>query len=194
MEVNVYDFDKTIYNGDSTIDFYKYSLKNTPSIIVFLPKQLLYIVLYKLKIVKKEKMKETFFSFLKYIKDIDKEINCFWRINDKKIKEWYKNSNHKNDIIISASPEFLLKPCCDKLEVKKLIASKVNKQTGKFESNNCYGKEKVSRLFKDFPNIKIAKMYTDSYSDLPLLEIAKEGFIVKKNEITKYESSEKRTE
>ena len=31
--MNVYDFDGTIYNGDSTIDFYIYALKSKPSII-----------------------------------------------------------------------------------------------------------------------------------------------------------------
>ena len=27
--MNVYDFDRTIYDGDSTIDFYLYSIKKT---------------------------------------------------------------------------------------------------------------------------------------------------------------------
>ena len=33
MEVNTYDFDKTIYNGDSTIDFYIFCLKKEITII-----------------------------------------------------------------------------------------------------------------------------------------------------------------
>lgn len=39
--MNVYDFDKTIYNGDSTIDFYLYSLRKKPQLYdIFLIKLL----------------------------------------------------------------------------------------------------------------------------------------------------------
>ena len=38
--INVYDFDKTIYNGDSTIDFYLFCLKKKFSIILLLPLQI----------------------------------------------------------------------------------------------------------------------------------------------------------
>lgn len=31
--MNVYDFDKTIYAGDSTIDFYLFCLKRQPAIL-----------------------------------------------------------------------------------------------------------------------------------------------------------------
>ena len=30
--MNVYDFDKTIYDGDSSVDFYKFSLKRHPKL------------------------------------------------------------------------------------------------------------------------------------------------------------------
>ena len=44
--MNVYDFDKTIYDGDSTIDFYFYCLKKHPKIILCLPIQLYAAVKY----------------------------------------------------------------------------------------------------------------------------------------------------
>ena len=43
MQVNLYDFDKTIYDGDSTIDFYLFCLKKKLSIIQYLP---LFIILF----------------------------------------------------------------------------------------------------------------------------------------------------
>lgn len=35
--MNVYDFDKTIYDGDSTADFYMFSLKRHKMILTLLP-------------------------------------------------------------------------------------------------------------------------------------------------------------
>ena len=33
MKVNIYDFDKTIYDGDSGYDFYKYMLRRRPFLV-----------------------------------------------------------------------------------------------------------------------------------------------------------------
>ena len=35
--MNIYDFDGTLYDGDSTFDFILYSLKKHPSLLRFLP-------------------------------------------------------------------------------------------------------------------------------------------------------------
>ena len=59
-----------------------------------------------------------------------------------------------SDLIISASPEFLLKPICGILGIKHLIASKVSPVDGKYTGKNCHGKEKVRR-FKQLYNEKI---------------------------------------
>lgn len=186
MKVDVYDFDKTIYDGDSSVDFYLFCLKRKPLIIIYLPMQVGAIILYKLKMLTKERMKECFFAFFRLMKGIDNLVIDFWNVNDKKLKSWYLKQNHSQDVIISASPEFLLKPCCDKLKVKKLIATKVDKLTGRFNSKNCYGQEKVKRFNEEMPDAIISSMYSDSYSDRPLLELANEGFIVKKDVISKY--------
>ena len=58
MKVNVYDFDGTIYDGDSTIDFYLFCLKKKNSICRYLVKQVFYMFLYLIKVVDKTKMKE----------------------------------------------------------------------------------------------------------------------------------------
>ena len=71
MKVNIYDFDGTIYDGDSTLDFYMFCLKKNIKIFILLPKQLFYIFLYKINIKNKNQMKEVFFSFLNYIDNID---------------------------------------------------------------------------------------------------------------------------
>ena len=60
---------------------------------------------------------------------------------------FYLDKKNNTDIIISASPEFLLKPVSKKLKFK-LIATKVDKKRGLFLGKNCYGKEKVKRWKK----------------------------------------------
>lgn len=182
MKIDVYDFDKTIYDGDSTIDFYLYCIRKEISLLKFIPIQILYFIKYKLKLVKKKKFKEKFFSFLCRIENIDKYIVDFWEENEKKIRyEMIKKTDNKK-YIISASPEFLLEPILKRLENFELIASKVNKENGKFESENCYGEEKVKRLNDEVnEEFEIENFYSDSNSDEYLAEISQNSYLVRKN-------------
>ena len=184
--INAYDFDKTIYDGDSSVDFYLYCLKRNKKVLLSLPIQIYGLILYILGIIEKTEFKEYVFSYLKRIDDIDKYIKDFWKINYKKIKKWYLDQKEKSDVIISASPEFLLKSLEKKLNVK-VIASKVNKKTGKFESKNCHDYEKIQRYQNETKNeYNIKKFYSDSIkSDYPMLEYAKEAYHVNKNEVKK---------
>lgn len=185
--MNVYDFDKTIYDGDSTLDFYLFSLKKKPTIIKYLPMQLFAFFRYVFGIYTKLQFKEKFYSFLKGIDNVDNIIEKFWEEKACKIKEWYMLVKCDSDLIISASPEFLLQPICKKIGVKNLIASKVNKSTGVCEEENCYGKEKVVQLKKKFSNIEIEEFYSDSLSDEPLAEIAKSAYIVSGRKIIEWD-------
>ena len=183
--MNVYDFDKTIYDGDSTLDFYIFSIKKNLLLLRYFPKQFSGIILYYLKVINKERYKEFFFSFLNGIKNIDDEIKKFWEKNEKKIKNWYLNQKNEKDVVISASPEWLLKPITDKLEIN-LIATKVDKRIGKFNSLNCYGNEKVKRFKEKFPNEEIENFYSDHHSDTPMFLISKNAWIVKGEKIEKW--------
>lgn len=186
--INGYDFDGTIYDGDSSVDFTLYCIKRKPSILKKIPIQLKGIVLYKLKIKDKDYMKENLFSYLSLIDNIDEYIDDFWNSHYKKIKDWYIKQKKSTDVIISASPEFLLKPLEKKLKVGKVIATKVNKKTGKFESKNCHDYEKINRFEKEYKKNTINEFYSDSIkADKAMLDYAKTGYIVNKNEITRYE-------
>ena len=123
MKINLYDFDKTIYDGDSTRDFFFFELERHPLIFFTLFETGFFGLLYLLHVVSKTKMKEHFYKFLKHIKNIDAEVIAFWRIKDSKIKKFYRDKDHEHDIIISASPEFLLKPVAKKYGFK-FITSK----------------------------------------------------------------------
>ncbi|BBK78366.1 MULTISPECIES: HAD-IB family phosphatase [Clostridium] len=181
--MNVYDFDKTIYDGDSTLDFYFFSLKKSPMLIRFLPIQIIGFIKYMFGMYSKLQFKEKFYSFLKGIKDVDSMVELFWNENQDKIKDWYLKSKEESDVIISASPEFLLNTICRRIGIKHLIASEVNKNTGICEGENCYGEEKVLRFKKYFEKGEIKKFYSDSLSDAPISLMASERYIVSGNNI-----------
>ena len=145
MEMNIYDFDKTIFPRDSTADFYFFMLARKPGILRFLPGQFYHFVRFRLKKIDKTAFKEKFYVFLTGIGDTEKWIVRFWDKNEKKIGEWYLSQKRDDDIVISASPEFLLEEICRRLGVR-LIASRVDPKTGKYTGFNCYGEEKLLRL------------------------------------------------
>lgn len=188
MKYYLYDFDGTIYDGDSSVDFFKFCLKKNKALYKMLPKLAINYLAYKSKNITDTELKEYVFSFLKNFKNIDKVVKEFWETHESKIKNFYLEKKHDQDIIISASPEFLLKPICEKLKVKDLIASDVDKTTGKFKKPNNRGEAKVKEFYKKYPNAEILEMYSDSLHDKPLLDLAKKSYFVKKNKLYDYKT------
>lgn len=184
--MNVYDFDNTIYDGDCSIDFFLYSIKKHPKLIFNIPKIVIGFFLNWLNVIDRKSLKEIYFSFVKNIKDIDDLIFCFCKEHEFKIKKWYLMQHKKDDVIISASPEFLVATICNNIGIKNVIASNVDKYTGQFISENCYGEMKVVYLHDRFSDILIDNFYSDSISDLPLAKIAKNAYIVKGDKILKW--------
>ena len=184
--MNVYDFDNTIYDGDSTADFYLFCLKRHKRIAALSPSLLCAVIKYYVfKRGSKTQMKEVMYRFLTKI-DAERDIADFWKTHLKNIKGWYKAQQKADDVIISASAYFLLKPACDALGIKHLIASNVDVHTGKYSGINCHGEEKV-RLFKEKIGGEIDSFYSDSHSDDPLAKISKKAFMVKGDKIEKWE-------
>ena len=119
--MNVYDFDQTIYNPDSSYSFFLYCLKKYPSAVLPpLPKTLIYCVRYGMKRIKTKELKQQLFSFLRSIQDIDSVVADFWDEHRGGIGQWYLNQKREDDVIISASPYFLLRPIAKELGVKFL--------------------------------------------------------------------------
>ncbi|MEG0239388.1 MAG: HAD-IB family phosphatase [Anaerorhabdus sp.] len=184
--MNVYDFDETIYDGDSTRDFVFYLVKKYPKTLLVLPKVGIKGIRYVLKNISKTEFKTNVYSMFKYIPNIDKELELFVDNHMHCIKRWYIEQQKEDDVIISASPEFLLQPFMDKLGIRYLIASKVNKFTGEYRGLNCYGEEKVVRFDQELNRNDIDKFYSDSYSDDPMAKLAKQAFLVKGNQLVKW--------
>ncbi len=183
--MNIYDFDDTIYDGDSSIDFFKFCLERNKKNYARLLMIGCCYLLYMFKFITKEQLKSKFFGIVSNFEDIDKEVDIFWEKNEIKIKEFYLEKRKSTDIIISASPDFLLVPIASKLGFN-LIATKVDKKTGVLLGHNCYGKEKVKRL-SEMGISSCDKFYSDSLSDYPVSQLADKAFIVKRDEILDWE-------
>jgi phosphoserine phosphatase len=173
--MNVYDFDHTLYQGDSSLDFFFFTLRRKPYLAVLLPLQLWGIVLYILRLISKETMKSYFFMFVRFI-SVETVVARFWKKNAHKIARWY--IWQEGDVIISASPEFLLEPVAREYLRCALIASKIDPKTGVYNGKNCYGEEKVRRFRAHYPHEEIGRFYSDSLSDAPLAAIARQSFMV----------------
>ena len=69
--MNIYDFDETIYDSDSTKDFYFYCLKKYPKILLSVPIMAWTFFLYILGVKTKTQFKEKMYRFLTYVPDED---------------------------------------------------------------------------------------------------------------------------
>lgn len=178
MLCNVYDFDNTIYAGDSTTDFYRYCLLRHPRMWLELPVVAWMGLGMATRRIDKTCAKERIYRFLRLLPDVEAEVTAFWRTHRARLKPWYLAQRADTDVIISASPEFLLAPVCRELNVT-LMASRVDAKTGAYTGVNCHGEEKVRRLFEALPACQADAFYSDSLSDAPLAKIARRAFLVK---------------
>ena len=176
--MNGYDFDNTILRGDSTALFCLYCLRHYPRLWLTLPAQAVNGVLFALKIRKKQDFKQRLLSFLAHIDDVDGAVDAFWAKAFHRIKPFYAQTHRADDLIISASPEFLIAPACKRLGVA-YMGSPVDRHTGIFHGANCHGAEKVRRFREACPDAQIDDFYSDSHSDDPLAQIARCAYLVK---------------
>lgn len=187
--MNVYDFDNTILRGDSTARFFAYCLLHRPKMWLDIPGQTVNAALFIMKIRSKQVFKERMLHFLARIGDVDQTVADFWERNFERIKPWYFEKHRADDVVISASPEFLIRPACEKLNIRYIMGSPVDKYTGKFSGLNCHGREKVRRFYEAFPGGEIGEFFSDSRSDAPLAELSQTAWLVKGEKLLPWSDS-----
>ena len=185
--MNVYDFDRTLFPGDSSMHFWAFCKSKYPKIWFHFPGGITKMGLYKLHFFNWAQVMEKFFSFMRYVPDPRAEIEEFWDLNVNKIYPWYKELHRDDDIIISASPHFLIDPIARRLGVR-CIATDMNIDTYKINGVDCTGIEKLRQFKKEYPNEKIDNFYSDSFLDTPLAKFAEKAYMVnKKGELTEWD-------
>ena len=180
--MDVYDFDNTIYRGDSTADFILYCYLHRPKSLLSLPRTAVCGLLYVLRLMPKLTFKQNLYHMFVYIDDMESFVAQFIDSHTDHIKEWYNRQQKDDDVVISASPEFVIVPFCRKIGINTAMASRVDMHTGKYDGINCHGEEKVLRYRSVYGDTPIQEFYSDSRSDTPLAKISERAYLVKGNE------------
>lgn len=186
--MNVYDFDKTIYSKDCTVDFLFYSLKKKPSLVKYLPGMLYGIIAHKLGWIDRKAMKQWFYNYIKDIDDIDKDINDYWDLHINEMNSFYFEKQKEDDLVISASATYMVSVAMERMGIKHLIATDVDKYTGEVLSSHCKGAEKVVRMVEAGYKLEdMDEFYSDSYTDVYLAREAKKAFLIKNGKVTEWD-------
>ncbi len=187
--MNVYDFDNTIYDGESVLHFFFFYIKKTPYLVKYIPKVFYALLKYKMGKITVEQALSDYAPFVedyfKSIPDIRADAVVFWDMHMKNIKPFYKEIQKEDDVIVTASPECTMDEICKRLGIKHCVGSIINEESGKIE-RLCMRSRKVPAFLEAFPDAEIDNFYTDSpKNDAPLIELAKNAYCVKGNRITK---------
>lgn len=186
--MNVYDFDNTIYRGESGKDLFIYYLKKDPRLLAALPWGLGCIIRYETGKLSIEQIYEKYAgvieNYTRSIADVDADVQDFWNKNSNKIKSFYLRQRRDDDIIISACLDVVLAEICKRLNIKNYIGSQTDLESRKL-LKFCYRETKVELFKEKYPDAVIDNFYTDSYNDKPMIELAKNAYLVRGNRIIK---------
>ena len=186
--MNVYDFDNTIYRGESVLDYFFFYIKKTPYLIKYIPKVFYALYRYKRGQMTVEAALEKYAGFvedyLKNIEDLDADAKEFWDGHMHKIKPFYKTLQREDDVIVTASPESSMREICRRLGVRHCVGSVIDGDTGKIV-RLCMRSHKIPAFLEAFPEAHVENFYTDSpKNDAPLIVMADHAFVVKGDKIT----------
>ena len=191
--MRVFDFDGTIYDGESLFDLYLYSARHDPKVFRFIAPVLRYAVKYKLGRATLEQMEygvdrmaEGYLTELnrsRRVASVEQLVNDFWDRNYPRIKPWYQPE--PNDVILTASFDLTVGEACRRLGVRNLVASKVDMETMKVTYLN-FNTNKARRFRELYgPDAVVDEFYTDSKFDQPMIDMARRAFMVKGDTITR---------
>ena len=191
MLIDVYDFDGTIYDGDSTVDFTRFCLRRHPSLLLALPRFAWVCLRLAAGRAGLREMKSVLFSEMARRFSLEDEARQFWQQPKTRAKlgAWFETTPRDVPIVIaSASPEFELRHAAALLGVETLIGTRCDTATGLLTGPNCKGEEKLRRMEEAVGPYTIRAMYTDSVkSDGPLLRKAQQGYILRHGAVSRYD-------
>lgn len=182
--MNVYDFDKTIFYPDSSYTFFLYCLRKYPGAVLGrFPAMAAAALRYACGTIATKELKETLFAFLLRLDEPETVVKRFWDEHFSGVGEWYLAQKRPDDLIITASPEFLVEEAAARLGVR-VIGTRMDIRSGRIEGENCHDEEKVRRFRAAFPQARIDAFYSDSHSDDPLAALAARAYLVKKGKLS----------
>lgn len=184
--MKVFDFDNTLYRGESSLDFSLYMIRTHKKILLYLPVIMANTISYKLCLVDKDKLGAEISKYMKLIirdkHEIRRLVKTFWQTHADRLDTDMLRRVKPNDLIITAGPDFLLDGIRDRLGTQNIISSEVDLDRIEILHFN-FKDNKVSRFRELYGDAKIDAFYTDSYNDRALMEISEKVFLVKKGKI-----------
>lgn len=180
--MNGYDFDNTIYDGESLLDFFFFCLSKDKRLLLCFPVVIKNLFLYAVQYIELEDVLKDAdkYSYL-YVdnKDfISYLVEEFWKKNKYKLKKKYLDKITNDDVIITACPNFLIDGIRDMLNTQNIISSVIS-ENGKIDFL-CF-KENKYKKFIELYNKPLDCFYTDSYNDVSMLLHANNSYIVRGN-------------
>lgn len=186
-----FDFDGTVTNKDSLLEFIKYS-KGALAFYKGFIINIHYLIAYKMKIITNQKAKEKIISHFFGGMTFDAFQELCNRFSREKIPQLIRPGalfeikkllqNGVKIVIVSASPENWIQDWANEMHAD-LIATKLvqtdNIITGKIDGVNCHGQEKVARIKEKYilENFNEILAYGDSSGDKPMLALAHKRYM-----------------
>lgn len=188
IKMNVYDFDNTIYRGESGVDLFLYYLKKDPKLLAKIPWGLSAVLKYKAGKMSLEQALENYSGvvedYCRGIENIDSDVTEFWDNNSRKIKSFYLRQRRDDDVILSACIDVVLEEICKRLNIKNYIASTTDLDSMKLV-NFCFRENKVKAFRERYPDAVVENFYTDSYNDQPMIDLAQNAYLVRGDRLVK---------
>ncbi|MBR7061124.1 MAG: haloacid dehalogenase-like hydrolase [Eubacterium sp.] len=162
LDIDIYDFDKTIFPYDSGTLFFIRSMIHYPWCLVLLPVISVAFLAMFAGLISFTQFKKICYIYIPFIPK-ERAVISFWNRYEKLIQPWFKENN-RFAVVISASPDFLLEEIAKRKKFDALISTRHSKKTGIIVGENCRGEEKIRRLYEVFKKdeINVVDVYSDS--------------------------------
>ena len=167
--MNVYDFDKTIYPGDSASHFWCWCVKRHIAAVFRAAAAFGPAFRAARGQLSRGELKQGLFAVLRGVRDPIREAEAFW---DSHIDRIYP------------CPDFLIAAACRRLGVA-YMATDMDPATGRLRGPNCWGREKVRRYKAVYGETPVEEFYSDSLSDLPMMALAERGYLVRNGAVVR---------
>ena len=175
--MNGYDFDDTILKGNSMVRFSLFCTARLPYLVLFIPVLLVAFLLRAVRILSKNRYLHMISWFVAIVPRAEWFASKFWDKNMRFIKQWYLDQRRDDDLVISASPQFLVGEACRRLGIR-CLGSPLSPRSARLHGEHVYAEQKVETYQEAFGDEPLATYYSDSLSDTPMFKLAQRGYFV----------------
>ena len=184
--MKVFDFDNTLYHGESSVDLAFYMIRQNKKILLYVPYIMANLAKYKLCLIDKEKAEQGINDFLKVaVKDKSEAaetVKGFWKENRHRLDRNMIKRVKKEDVIITAGPDMLIEGIKEELGTENILSSIIDPDKREIVYFN-FGENKAKRYKEVYGDTPIDSFYTDSFNDRPLMKLADKVYLVEKGRL-----------